>query len=130
MPLRHVDISSAFTAQKYNHDKPVFVKETARFDGSFTNPNCTFGKFILILYGSNTASQIYFAGLQVHLKNGYTALQADPCIFTKNDAKGTKTAGITTEDLLITAPTEHLIEELTTMLKSTQSGTSALLKHI
>lgn len=118
MPLRHIDISSAFTAEKYSHNQPVYVRQTPRFDGSLTHPHCTYGKLILNLYGSKPASIIYFTGLQSHLKaNGYNPLQTDPCVFTKTTHQGTVTAGITTDDFLISAPSNKLIDEFSHMLK-------------
>lgn len=31
--LRHLDTSSAFTAEEYEHNKPVYVRQQPRLDG-------------------------------------------------------------------------------------------------
>lgn len=36
-PLIHLDIKSAFTAEEYNHDKQVYVKQIPRADMTMTH---------------------------------------------------------------------------------------------
>lgn len=78
------------------------------------------------LGGSKPASQIYFTGFKSHLKkHWYPLLEAYPCKFTNYKKKGTTTAVITSDDFLVTAPTDTLIEEFSTILKkNTQSKIS------
>lgn len=34
LPLEHFDIKSAYLHEKYQHDRPIYVKQMQRFDGS------------------------------------------------------------------------------------------------
>lgn len=131
-PLRHIDISSAFTAERYAYEKPVYVRQIHQFDGTLKYPDRPIGKLNLNLYGSKPASHIYFTGLTAHLqKHGFAALHSDPCVFTKKTINGTITAGVTTDDFLVSAPTDNLIDTFTaTLKKNIPYGTWALRRNI
>lgn len=58
IPLRHIDISSASTAEKYTYDKPAYEKQMTKFDGGLHFLDRLIVILNLNLYGSKPASHI------------------------------------------------------------------------
>lgn len=55
-PTRHINLVSAITADKYNHNEPVFVKRPPRFDGSMADSERPIDRLVLNLCVSRTSS--------------------------------------------------------------------------
>lgn len=108
--LRHYYISSALTSEPYSNTKAVFVRQLPLLDGTMIYPNHHIGQLRLNLYGSRPAAHIYYQDLDTHLiEHGFNPMQSDPCVFLNNALNCTTTVGITTDDFLVSKPTEHLI---------------------
>lgn len=48
-PMRHLEIKSAFTSEKFSHDRPVYVHQMKQFDGTYCYPSGRIGKLLLNL---------------------------------------------------------------------------------
>lgn len=82
--MRHLDIKSAFTTEKFQHDRPVFVRQLLAFNGDYRHPDKRVGKLLLKLYGTENACFIHLQSLYAHLSsNGYRPCEADTCVFFK-----------------------------------------------
>lgn len=116
-PLRAFDISSAYTAEQYTHDRPVYVTQHPLFNGTMMHPNAKYGKLKLNLYGTPSAAATYFNGLRQHLaQHGFVATSSDPCLFIHR-SKAILVCS-TTDDFLVTAPTLEHISHFARTLRS------------
>lgn len=105
-----MEIESAFSTELHQNDKPVYVKQLPKFDGTMTHPSAPIGRLRLNLYGTKPACNIYHDGLDEHLQsNGFTPSPSDPCLYTKRDLTGAMLATATIDNFLIMlATTNHL----------------------
>lgn len=114
--LIHLYISSAFSTEEYDHYRSLYVHQQPSFDGTLIRPDKPIGRLRLNLYGSKPSG---YTGLSENLTSHfYTPHEAYPCLFTKHVKNGSTTAGITTDDFLITAPNEELINAIQNMLST------------
>ena len=87
MPIEHFDINSAYLHEKYEHDKPIYVKQMPKFDGTFRH-NSTYGRLKGNLYGSPAAGYYYNKVLKTFIsKQGYQHTEHDPCLYVRQRAQ-------------------------------------------
>lgn len=65
--MEHLDITWAYLHEKYEHDKPVYIWQPPRFDGSYKHPVAA-GRLFGIIYGTPPAAHTYSTKLHEHLK--------------------------------------------------------------
>lgn len=117
-PLRHLYIRSSFIAENYPLDKPVHINQLPLFNGRLKHRNEPIILLRKNLYGSITVSHIYTKGLRQHLKHhNFKQIEADPCIYSTYYNQGTFIISNTTDDFLITEPTNALIDKFPQILK-------------
>eukprot|EP00178_Gracilaria_changii_P023027 TRINITY_DN68_c0_g1_i13.p1 TRINITY_DN68_c0_g1~~TRINITY_DN68_c0_g1_i13.p1 ORF type:complete len:1094 (-),score=78.92 TRINITY_DN68_c0_g1_i13:769-4050(-) len=111
-PLEHFDIKSAYLHEKYEHDRPVYVKQMPNFDGTYRHEG-QYGKLVGNLYGSPPAAYFYNHGLKKFLtKLGFTSSEHDPCLYIKESPTGNTLVSTTIDDFLILGQTQKHIDEL------------------
>lgn len=109
--MRHLNIKYSFTTERFEHDKPVFVRQMTKIYGTYRHPAHGIGKLLLNLYGTKHSCYIYLEGLDTHLHdNGYIPSEADPCLYHKEVTNGRILIATTVEEFLVTAPTNEDID--------------------
>lgn len=107
IPIAHLDIKSAFTAEACQHHKPVYIHQLPRADRTITHPNRPIGKLHLKLYGTKTTCLIYYTGLHTHLiAYKFHAAASDPCLYIRRTPGGMNLAAVMIDDLLVVATTQ------------------------
>ena len=112
--IEHFDITAAYLHELYQHDKPIYIRQHPRFDGTLKH-NCKSGILQRNLYGTPPASNIYFSALVKHLHaHHFTQCQTDPCLFAKTiESTGETTlVAVSMDDFLVTASNQKLITDL------------------
>lgn len=118
-PLRHLDITSSFTTEIYDHDGPVYLRPMSRLVMNLTYEKFSIGRLRLNLYGTKPACHIYHADLDRHLqRHHFIPSEADPCLYVKRTANGTTLAAVTIDDLLVLAPSEAELAHFTNVLRA------------
>lgn len=114
--IRHLNIISAFTAEPHAN-RDICVRQIPRWNGSYTDPGSLIGRLHLNLYGSKSAANTYYSGLQRHLyANHFTASESEPCLYTQKTSLGCIIAAITTDDFLAAALLQSDISDFRDML--------------
>ena len=110
--IEHFYIKSAYLHEKYEHVKPIYVKQMPKFDGTFRH-NSTCGRLKGNLYDLLAAKYYYNKGLKTFLsKRGYHHTEHDPCLYVKHMTKGTILVSTTIDDFLVSASNQTLIDDL------------------
>ena len=113
LSIEQFDIHSAFLHEPYTYDRPVYIRQYPRFDGSLKHPG-TLGILQGNLYGTPPAGHIYFSGLRSHLlQHGFKQSNADPCLFIRHHHElGTLLVSVTIDDFLAVAKHQRHIDIL------------------
>eukprot|EP00737_Agarophyton_chilense_P001219 gb/GEZJ01001361.1/.p1 GENE.gb/GEZJ01001361.1/~~gb/GEZJ01001361.1/.p1 ORF type:complete len:266 (-),score=12.80 gb/GEZJ01001361.1/:823-1620(-) len=127
MPLEHFDIRSAYLHENYEHDRPIYVTQMPRFDGTYTHQskNC---QLIGNSYSSSPAAYYYNHGLKTFLTQlNFVPSEHDPCLYVKYTAEGTTLVSTTIDDFLVLASAQRHIDtlhhQLLTKYKTKRLGT-------
>lgn len=109
--LRNLDIQSAFTTELYRYDRPLYIRQLAKFDTTLTHPHRPSGLLRHNLYGTKPACNIYHADPDKHLRdNDFQPADSNPCLYIKLGKSSTTLAAVQICDFFVLAPNTVLLK--------------------
>lgn len=107
-PIRHFDISSAFTHEQYDPDHTFYIRQAPLSEGTYSFPDSTFSILQMHSNGSKPAGHINLSALHDHMTlENYVQSTADPFLYYKQVPSGIFIIIVTIDDFLVTSHCSH-----------------------